>query len=118
MSYERYITPTTKLYVVTRADLSPGQQACQAVHSVCQFAKEHREWWFDPWMEKSNHICLLQTANEGSLQELILKADQEQIPYSEFREPDLNNSLTSVTFAPYNWSADLCSHLKLMLPNT
>lgn len=33
---------TSKLYVITRQDLSPGQQAVQSSHAMTEFIFEHQ----------------------------------------------------------------------------
>lgn len=104
-----------KLYIVTRSDLTPAQQACQAVHAALQFATEH-EQWFDRWHTFSDHICLLAVEDEATLQKIINKANNLDMDYSKFVEPDINNSVTAVAIEPSDRGKKLCSGLKLMLP--
>lgn len=104
-----------KLYIVTRSDLAPAQQACQAVHAALQFAAEHKGW-FDAWHKFSDHICLLAVENEEILKTLIAESHYNGIDHSQFREPDLENSLTAIAIEPSLRGKDLCSDLKLMLP--
>ena len=66
------------------------------------------------WFKKSNYLVLLTIANEKSLSELILKASNKKIKYSIFREPDLNNEITSIALEPGQKSKRLCSNLKLL----
>ena len=92
-----------KLYVFTRADLSPGMQLAQAVHAGTQFVLEHPEYarqWEETW---KNLICL-QVPNEedllGVLDLLTGWCSQEYslsgAPFSYFIEPDLDDEHTSV----------------------
>ena len=55
-----------KLYVITRKDLTFGQQASQLCHALRQFAHEHPE--IDKcWFDNSNYICLLSVDSEDDL---------------------------------------------------
>lgn len=88
-----------KLFLVTRQDLSPGLRAAQLCHALRAFGEEHpavdREWF-----TKSNTLVCLETANEEELRALVRDAHGEGIALSEFLEPDLDNALTAVAFAP------------------
>lgn len=88
-----------KIHVVVRADLPPGAQAVQGMHSFRQFAERHRERE-RRWFEESNHIAFLEVADEAALVRLSREAGVRGYRLSEFREPDLGGSLTSVTIAP------------------
>jgi hypothetical protein len=84
-----------KLYLITRSDLPPGQQAVQAAHSLRQFVEEHpvadRQWF-----RTSNTLALLTTPNETLLGVLYRKAVDRGIPVAAFREPDRGNELTAI----------------------
>lgn len=83
-----------KLYVLTRANISPGYQLAQAVHAGTQFAIEHPEWateWNDIW---KNLVCL-QVKDEDRLLDFCDVFAYEECPYTVFVEPDLNNEHTS-----------------------
>lgn len=103
-----------KLYVITREDLDPGYQAVQSVHAGIQFAMEHAEIHKE-WYEQSNYLGLLSVSNELELNQLIEKAHANGIPYSVFREPDIDNQITAIAFGPSAKSKKLCSNLKLAL---
>lgn len=66
------------------------------------------------WMDVSSYICILEAENDV-LQSLILQADQESIVYSIFREPDMDNAITAIAFAPGKKTKKLCSKLQLAL---
>ena len=91
--------PVVKLYLVTRADLSPGQQAVQAAHALREFAAEHPEE-DARWYATSNTLAFLATANEESLLTLIERAGRLGVPFAAFHEPDRGNELTAVAFGP------------------
>jgi hypothetical protein len=52
-----------KLHLVTRRDLSPGQQAVQAAHALREFIQHHPEVDRD-WYERSNTLALLAVEDE------------------------------------------------------
>lgn len=88
-----------KLYVVTRRDMPPGDQGCQSLHSAFGFAAEHREIWAR-WYEESNTLALLSVADEAELEKYASKAEMRGLKFSRFREPDMKDALTSITFEP------------------
>lgn len=51
--------------------------------------------------------------SEEELYKLLEKASSKQIKFSSFREPDINNELTSIVLEPGEKSKKLCSNLKL-----
>jgi peptidyl-tRNA hydrolase len=89
----------SKLYLITRADLSPAQQAVQAAHALRQFVHEHpqidREWF-----ETSNTLAFLSVQNEDALGVLHSKAIDRNIPVAIFREPDRGDELTAIALGP------------------
>jgi peptidyl-tRNA hydrolase len=99
-----------KLYVVVRSDLPPGDQAVQAVHAAINFCQENADV-ADRWFDCSNHLALLQVRNENELKDLTSKARFNGFRISEFREPDLGESLTAIAIEPE--ARRICSNLKL-----
>jgi peptidyl-tRNA hydrolase len=91
--------PYPKMYVVTRDDLSTGQQAVQLGHALTEFAIDHREL-FQSWHEDSNHLIYLAVPTENALTDLLRTAIRERLKVSAFFEPDRNNELTAVAFEP------------------
>jgi peptidyl-tRNA hydrolase len=93
------MTPDSKLYIITRADLIPGARAAQSCHAMRAFIEEHpgidKEWY-----AQSNNIVLLEVADEHELYKLALRARSEGIPYAVFREPDFDNTITGIALAP------------------
>jgi hypothetical protein len=83
----------TKLFIVTRSDISPGLQAAQSVHAALSFAFEHPDdgrQWHDttPWV-----VCL----SVPDERELLAEWDRvSHIPHRVLvREPDLDDAATS-----------------------
>jgi hypothetical protein len=102
------------LYVITRADLSPGYQAVQSMHALRQFTEEHPEI-DQEWFKKSNYLGLLSVEDELALCKLIDKAVALGIKFSIFREPDIDNQITAIALEPGSKSKKLCQNIKLAL---
>ena len=96
-----------KLYLVTREDLNPGQQAVQAAHAMMAFSLEHPEET-RRWHDVSNTLL----PNERSLQKLLAKAKLRG-PCSAFYEPDRGGELTALALGP--WAKGLVAKLPLAL---
>lgn len=62
-----------KLFLITRADLPPGQQAVQAAHAFREFVEEHREAEA-AWYRSSNHLAFLSAKDEPALEALLKEA--------------------------------------------
>ena len=115
------------MYVVTRDDLPPGVQACQAMHAALDFTFEHPEV-ASRWHRESNTIVLLTVSDELDLANLIAdincgdwrlrctRPDGGLYRYTAFYEPDLGGELTAVAFEPA--MAARLAHLPLALNGT
>jgi len=86
-----------RLYVVVRADLSPGDIVAQSNHATSQFSRIHREL-HDAWCDRSSNIVVLAIPSERELGALARRAAELGIPKAEFYEPDLGHELTAVAF--------------------
>lgn len=102
-----------KLYVITRKDLRFGSQSCQAAHAIIAFHHEHPEL-ANKWYKESNTIVMLVIDDEKKLLDFLIKAKENNIKVSEFKEPDFNNQLTAIVLEPSEQSGLLCKGLKLM----
>lgn len=101
-----------RLYIVTRADLPPGDQAVQGAHALTEFLVEHPET-AKAWHEQSNTLAFLSVPDEDSLERLRERAFDLDIKTSAFREPDLGDSLTAITIEPTG--SRICRNLPLAL---
>lgn len=98
--------------MITRQDLTYGQQASQLCHALRQFCHDHPD--IDKqWFEISNYICLLSVESEKELYNICSKADNNNLKYSKFLEPDLNNSLTAICLEPSKLTKKLVNNIKL-----
>ena len=101
-----------KLYIITRADLTPGARAAQSCHTLHTFIHEHPDYDKE-WSESSNNLVVLEMQDEQALQELWGRAQAAKIPSSFFREPDFDNALTGVAMG--HQGAFLVSSTRLAL---
>jgi len=83
-----------RIYTLTRTDISKGQQAVQAGHSLAQYIIEWNPHISKKWNNGS--IINLGLGSEKSLKRWIKKLERLNIKYSIFREPDMNYEITSI----------------------
>lgn len=100
--------------MITRADLEPGYQAVQSMHALRQFTAEHPERDRE-WFDNSNYLGLLSVQDEIELNGIIEQAASQNIRFSVFREPDIDNQITAIALEPHPKSKKICSKLKLAL---
>ncbi|MFI5296540.1 MAG: peptidyl-tRNA hydrolase [Polyangiales bacterium] len=93
------IGPTDKLFLITRRDLKPGQQAVQAAHALTEFLMEHPELG-RCWRDASNYLALLVVDDESSLHGLARRAVERGVRVAAFHEPDLGDALTAIAIEP------------------
>lgn len=112
------ITPQyDRLYIAVRADLTPGMQLAQAVHTAFQFLHEHPSV-VEPWLITSNYLVIVSVPDENALLDLITEASKRGLLRSATREPDLDNEATAIAIQPGPEARRLCAQLPLALkPN-
>jgi hypothetical protein len=101
-----------RLYLVTRADLPPGTQACQAAHAALDFAVTHPGVIRD-WHLVSNTLVLLTARDELTLGWLCDDVAAAGHRIVRFHEPDLAGALTAAAFEPA--ARRFVAHLPLAL---
>jgi peptidyl-tRNA hydrolase len=82
-----------KLYVIIRKDLKCSIPAVQAGHVVAEFCLQNPESAKD-W--NNEYLIYLQVKSLRKLNKWMTKLDNLNIPYSVFREPDLNDEPTAI----------------------
>jgi hypothetical protein len=98
--------------VVTRRDLTPGQQAVQATHAAIDFVffyPELAKKWHD-----SNYLIEVTVNDLQELTNLIELLELSELKYAAFTEPDLNDELTALCIEPSNLTQKLISNLPLL----
>ncbi len=81
-----------KLFVTVRKDLTSSQQAVQAGHAVAEYmlhGLSFRRW-------KNQTLIYLGVKGLKQIEHLKMKLEMNDIPFVEFREPDLNNETTAI----------------------
>lgn len=78
-----------KLFVIVRKDLSTSQRAVQAGHAVAEYLCNNPLW-------KNETLIYLGIKSLDKLTNLIRKLEFNNINYTEWREPDLNNEITAI----------------------
>lgn len=86
----------------------------QAQHALAEFIFQYPEISKE-WFQRSNYLGFLSVQNEEDLIKLISKAQEKNIKFSVFREPDIDNQITAIALEPGNKSKKLCANLKLAL---
>lgn len=102
-----------KLVVITRTDLTEGQQAVQSAHAAIDFTFEH-PGRAGPWHKDSNYLILLAVNTEKQLNLLIENCERQNLCYTAFREPDLENSITAICIEPSPRTQKLVSRIPLL----
>jgi hypothetical protein len=74
-----------------RKDLSISQRAVQAGHAVAEFLLHGP---FSRWTNGT--LVYLGVKGLGQLENLKYKLDLYDIPYTEFKEPDIGNEVTAI----------------------
>lgn len=108
------MSPTAKLFLVTRADLPPGQQAVQPAHALSEFMEDHPET-YRSWFKVSNYLAILATESEVELRGLLADARQRGLSCSAFYEPDRADELTAIALGPGSSAKRLVRRLPLAL---
>lgn len=103
-----------KLYILTRTDLSNGQKAVQSIHSAITFIFKFPLLAFKWWIS-SNIVVLLGIENENQLITTFNQLKQLKLPIVEFREPDMQNQLTSISTILPTSQGNIFKDLPLLL---
>ena len=82
-----------RLTVVTRRDLTSGQQCAQLMHGALQFAGDYK---LD--LRSATVVCLTVRDREH-LTKLVSELFSKSINYSSYAEEDLDHQITAVAFA-------------------
>lgn len=88
-----------RLYLVTRSDLPPSTQACQAAHAAIEFSLDYPGLTTD-WYESSGTLVLLAADNELDLSRIRVDVAAAGLRAAPFHEPDLDGALTAIAVEP------------------
>jgi peptidyl-tRNA hydrolase len=97
-----------RLYIVTRRDLKRGLKIAQACHAAIESPKKF------PFLNKGEtpYIIILEVKDEERLN-ILKKEAASKTEVVSFREPDLNNQLTSIAFLGSSTTRSLTEGLRL-----
>jgi hypothetical protein len=105
-----------KLYIICDHELSESQKAVQSAHAAAQFLKEHP---FAPWTNGT--LVLLQTEPDKyarSFDEITrrfyYKGSHNWNYHTDWREPDMNNSITAVAVMHDYFSMNNHRNIKML----
>lgn len=88
------------MYVITRANLTPGLQAAQVTHAAFEFSLKYPDIT-SQWNERSNYLVILQVIDEASLLALAHRAAEEDHPHLLVHDEDVgDNEATALAVAP------------------
>jgi len=85
--------------------LLPEQRAVQSGHALAEFLLQYKTKW------DNGTLIYLGVENEEELKKWIFKLDKKDIRYSVFREPDIDNQITSIAT---DHQSKIFSKLKLL----
>lgn len=84
-----------KLFVIVRADLSPGQQGVQSLHAALTFQRQNLAV-----CDGLDNLAWLAVPDERALAQLIRRLGDAGVRWEGFQEVDLGGQLTAVAFGP------------------
>jgi peptidyl-tRNA hydrolase len=99
----------SRLYIVTRRDLKKGLKIAQACHVALESPKRF------PLLTQEKeipYVIILEVEDEERLDVLRKEATKQTVVVT-FREPDLDNQLTSIAFLGSNRTRSLTEGLHL-----
>lgn len=99
------------MVVISRNDLTPGQQAVQSGHAAINYQHEHPAR-ASPWYSESNTLVYL-SAPRDKLKKILRTLDEDGIDHTAFREPDIGNQLTAVAFVSSEQTKRITKNLPL-----
>lgn len=86
----------------------------QSSHAIADFAIQFPNIFYK-WHEESNYIIQLSVNDIFELQMLIDKLKKNNIKFTAFYEPDIDNQLTAICIEPSEQSRKVTSSIPLML---
>lgn len=95
-----------RLYIITRADLNNGLKTAQACHAAIESAQKLN-------LSKTEipYVIILEAVNELHLNSITERLETNLV---YFREPDLENQLTAISFLEDQSTKSITKKLKLV----
>lgn len=86
-----------KLYIVLRADLTPGLKIPQACHAQDAFYEEYPECYAE-WRTKYKNLIVKEIPDEAALRALLVRLKDAHVATAQYYEEDLGHTLTAIAF--------------------
>ncbi len=86
-----------KLFIVLRADLTPGLMIPQACHAQDAFYEEHPELYAE-WRTKYKNLIVKEVPDEEVLRALLVRVCDAGMAQAQYYEEDLGHTLTAIAF--------------------
>lgn len=84
---------------VAMRHLSGIQKGIQAAHAIVDYALKYGDTpEYQRWAKKDKTLYVLEANTTEQLEEAVAELKKVKIPVMEFREPDLGNVVTAITF--------------------
>lgn len=104
-----------KLYILTRRDMSNGNQATQAAHAAFSYACKYPEET-KKWHDESNYLIFLSVKDQEELLDYYDRALQLGLKQVIINEPDWEGQpYTALVIEPGLRTSELCANLPLAL---
>jgi len=81
----------SRLYCITRSDLTPGQKTAQACHAAAQYLLDNPDTEWD-----NGYIICLEAKDHDALLTLQDRLESKDKLFSKFYEPDMDDELTGI----------------------
>lgn len=89
--------PKNKMYTFVLRQLSPLDKGIQSAHAVVEYCDKYRdEKNCSDWISQDKTLIVLNGGTSEDLKEIKSKLEEFGLPYSEFKEPDLENITTAI----------------------
>lgn len=87
------------MYSMVLRQLSPMQKGIQALHAVVEYGYKYNHCIdYDQWVREDKTMIVLDGGTSLELADVINFLDENNYPYTSFREPDLYNQVTAIAF--------------------
>lgn len=86
-----------KLFIVLRADLTPGLKIPQACHAQDAFYEEFPEL-YEEWRTNYKNLIVKEVPDEAALRALLLRVHDGRVASAQYYEEDLDHTLTAIAF--------------------
>lgn len=87
------------MYVIALRHLSGIQKGIQGLHVAIHYSiKFQKEAEYKQWSETDETVMLLECNSTDLLKAALYDLDENKIPHTLFKEPDLNDAITAICF--------------------